>query len=244
MHRVARLERGDARPAEPHEFGARLTGRHEQRAVSRLEAAVRQHVERSGQVHLALLHHHAHAGMLFIGRAKHQFAFERLVDRVLLGDAHRGERLGIIVSDKRDAVADSNRFRGGRIDRQRDRNRPEDARPRPIIATDAFPVGAAHEAVERRKAADAKHDDVALLARADGDFAQRCGACALGDKRIAFKHQRFQRTSAVRRYEIGHAVQPASLALRAKGGTRAPASHARANCRNVATTLEWNRSFG
>ena len=182
--------------------------------------------------------------MLLLGRAKHRPAFELLVDGVLLGHAHRSERLSTVGVGQGDAISDPNRLRDSRIDRQRNRNGPEDARRHAVVPTHALPVGVAHESIERRKAADAEHDDVALFARAHGDFAQRCGARSLGDKRLALQHERLESASAVRRDEIGHLIQPGSLALRAKSGTRIPASHTRANCRKVATTLEWNLSFG
>ncbi len=244
MHRVARLEGGDARPAQAGEFGARLGRGHEKRPVLRLEAAVGQDLERPGEIDLRLLHHHAHAGVLGIGGAEHRGALGRLVDGVLLGDAHRREGLCAFGVGERDTVADADRVRGRRIDRQRDGDRPENARRRAIVPADAFPVGVGHEPLERGEAADPQHDEVALLARAHAYAAQGKRAAALGGKRFAGKHERLERTPAVRRYQLGHAIQPARPVLCTRLGGCMWASRTRANCRKLLTTLEWNLSFG
>ena len=107
MHRVARLESGNARPAQALELGARLRGRHEKRAVFCLEAAVGEHFHRSGEVDLGLLHHHAHAGMLGIGGAEHRLALVQLVDAVFLADSHGGEWLIGFRIGERDTVRDA-----------------------------------------------------------------------------------------------------------------------------------------
>ena len=61
---------------------------------------------------------------------------------------------------------------------------------RAIVVADALPIGAGHEAVERREAADPEHDQVALFARADADRAQRLRAGALRRELFALQHQR------------------------------------------------------
>ena len=59
--------------------------------------------------------------------------------------------------------------------RERDRDRPEEAARGAIAVADAAPVGLGHEALERREAADAEHDEVALLARGDAQRGQTRG---------------------------------------------------------------------
>jgi hypothetical protein len=70
--------------------------RHEKRAVLRVESAGREHAHRTGEVHVALRHHHLHAGMRAVGRAEDGLAFVRLVDPVLLGDRHHREQLAVV----------------------------------------------------------------------------------------------------------------------------------------------------
>jgi hypothetical protein len=72
---------------------------------------------------------------------------------------------------------------------QRDGDRPEQAVGRLHAVAHALPVAVRHEAVERREAADAQHDDVALLARADLDLRQRLRACQFGLERLALQQQ-------------------------------------------------------
>ena len=67
---------------------------------------------------------------------------------------------------------------GALVGGQRDRDRPEQAARHLHAVAHALPVGMGHEAVERREAADAEHDDVALFARADAQPGQRRGARA------------------------------------------------------------------
>ena len=116
VHRIARLERRDARPPEPLEFSARFGGRHEQRAVLRFESAVRQHLHGPGEIHFGLLHHHLDARMLDIGGAKYGRALPRFLDGVFLGDAHRRERSARIGIDQRNVAADAYVPPRGRID--------------------------------------------------------------------------------------------------------------------------------
>ena len=123
-------------------------------------------LDRAGEVHLALLHHHLDAGVLEVGGAEHRRALVRLVDRVLLGHRHRRQRFAGLRIDQRDRRCRSRSRRRRAVGGQRDGDRPEQAAGRLHAVADALPVGAGHESLERREAADAEHDDVALFARA------------------------------------------------------------------------------
>ena len=205
VHGIARLEGGDARPAEPLELGARLGGRHEQRAVLRLEAAVREHLHRSGEVDLALLPSPSSrpgcAGSVVRNTVVHSCALSM---RVLLGDRMVASDLAVVRIEQRDLRAGPECRRGCPVRGQRDRDRPEQAARHAVAVAHAFPVGARHEALERREAADAEHDEIALLARAHAHRAQRPGARAFGGERLAGEHQRLERFASVRRYQSGH----------------------------------------
>jgi hypothetical protein len=61
-----------------------------------------------------------------------------------------------------------------------------------------------HEAIERCEAADAEHDEIALLARGDAYRTQRARPCALGRKRLAGGHQRLERSPPMRVDQAGH----------------------------------------
>jgi hypothetical protein len=185
VHRVAGLERGHARPAELLELRARLGRRHEERPVLRLEAAVGEHLHRPGEVVLVLRHHHRNPGMRGIGGAEHRLAFLRLVDLVALGDAHRGQRFAAF------RVHQGNVFFYLFLRRKRDGDRPEQARGEAVFPAHAFPVGARHEALERREAADAEHDEIAALARGDAKLGQGAGARLLRGERLALQRTRF-----------------------------------------------------
>ena len=58
--------------------------------------------------------------------------------------------------------------------------------------------------VERREAADAEHDEVALFARGDAQLRQRAGAGALGREGVAFEQQRLELAASVGTDETGH----------------------------------------
>ena len=142
--------------------------------------------------------HHLDARVLGVGRAEDRRALVRLVDRVLLRHHHRRQRLPVVGIDERDLVPGADRVDERLVGRQRDRDRPEQAARRLHAVADALPVGVRHEALERREAADAEHDDVALLARADGEPGQRRGAAPFRFQRVAGEQQRPQVAAAVR----------------------------------------------
>jgi hypothetical protein len=65
-----------------------------------------------------------------------------------------------------------------------------------------------HKALERRKAADAEHHEIALLARTDAQFGQRLRAPRLFGERLPFDLQGAQSATAVRRHEHGAVTLP------------------------------------
>ena len=198
MHGVARLEGGDLRPAERGEQRARLARRHEQRAVPGGVAAGRQHLDRAGEVDLALVHHQPDARVCGVGRPEHGRALVLLVDRVFLGDQHGRQHLAAVRIDEREILAgpDGSGERGA--SRQRDRNRPEQAARGLHPVADSPPVGMRHEAVERREAADAEHDDVAALARGDDQARERGRAPLLRGEGGALEQEWAEVAAAVR----------------------------------------------
>jgi hypothetical protein len=198
LHRVACLERGDPAPAQALELGARLGRRHEERPVLCLEAAVGQYLHRAGEVHVRLLSDHRDARMRAVRGAEHRAALARLVDRVGLAHLHGGERRAAFRVGQRDFVAGFDRsIVGGK----RDRDRPENSGGGAIAFAHAFPVGARHEAVERCEAADAEHDEIALLARADAHRAQGPRARQPGGERLAGQRERPEPASTMGRNE-------------------------------------------
>jgi hypothetical protein len=139
--------------------------------------------------------------MLGVDGAEHRLAFVRLVDAVFLGDAHRRERCVVVRIEQRDLVALRNAVRRRRIHGQRDRDRPEQARRGLETVAHALPVGARHEALERREAADAEHDEVALFARGDAQPRERPGAAGFGGALRLVQQQRAQAAAAVREWK-------------------------------------------
>ncbi len=208
VHRIARLEGRHLGPAQALELGARLRRRHEQRAVARLEAAVGQHPDGPRQVHLALRHHHLHAGMLLVGGAEHRHALVLLVYRVLLAQRHHGERRAVVRIDERDVGADLELVGRRFVERQSDRDGPEQSVGHAHAVAYAFPVRARHEPLERRETADPEHDEIALLARADAHGRQRPGARAFRGEGFSCENEGLQRPSSVRPDQAGHSVFP------------------------------------
>ena len=106
--------------------------------------------------------------------AEHLLALVRLVDGVFLGHLHGAhEGLGLHIPE-RHFLSDRNGLGQAFLGGKGDRNRPEQillARQGVVFAA-ALPVCLAHEAIERRKGADAHHDQIAGLAAGDGNLLQ------------------------------------------------------------------------
>ena len=79
----------------------------------------------------------------------------------------------------------------------RDGDRPEDAVRHAHVVAYAAPGVVAHEARQRREAADAHHHQVPGLPGADGDGGQRCGARPLCLEGGALQEQRTKLCGAV-----------------------------------------------
>src|SRR6185369_1191983 len=140
-----------------------------------------------------------------VGGPEDRAALARLVDRVGLAHLHGGERRAVFGVRQSDFVAGPY---GAVIRGKRDRDRPEESCGRAIALADAFPVGARHEALERREAADAEHDEVALLARADPDRLERARPRQLGGERFAAQRERLERAATMGCDETGHGAPP------------------------------------
>ena len=82
-------------------------------------------------------------------------------------------------------------------------DRPEESGSRFKVAAHAFPVGVRHEAVERGKAADAQHDQIAAFARTHRHFRQRARPSLFGGQRGAFQQQGFEACATMRRNQFG-----------------------------------------
>ena len=164
VHRVTGLERRHRGPAVFLELFTGFGRRQELVAVLFLELADREHLHRTGDVHLALGHDHLDARVLEVGGLVDHHALVRLVDAVLLGHLHGGHDLAGLAVHQGDIRAFLDAVRGELVGRERDRDRPEQAVGHLHAVAHALPVGLGHEAGERGEAADAEHDDVADFA--------------------------------------------------------------------------------
>ena len=136
--------------------------------------------------------------MLGVGGAEDVLALELLVDLVRLGHLHGGHDLVRLFRQKSDFGPGSDLL----ILRHRDRNGPEDAVGHLHVFADALPVVVAHEAFERREAADTQHDEVAGLARRHLQLRQGLGLLQFLLLLLAFEKKNLQRLAAVRRYQF------------------------------------------
>ncbi len=204
VHGISRLEGGDRAPASRLEQGAGLGGREEELRIAFGKLAAREQLHRAGEIDGTLVEDHAHARVRGVGGVEHRVALERLVDRVFLHHAHRRHRRGGARIDQGDLGTGGDGRPGHLVGRQGDRNRPEEAARQPIILAHAFPVGTAHEAVERGKAADAEHQQIAELARVEPHARHGRRAREPGQPLLALEEQRLQDLTAIRLDEIGH----------------------------------------
>ena len=106
------------------------------------ESALREDLQRTGEVHVALLHHHLHARVR-VRWCEHRRTHSRACRRVLLAHAHRRQRRAVVrsSSDRRRRRL-TRAWRG--IGRQRigiSQNRPFASR----MSSQVAPVGIAHE---------------------------------------------------------------------------------------------------
>ena len=141
--------------------------------------------------------------MLDVGGLEYGFTFVLLVDRVFFAHGHGCEQFTVRCIDQRDIRAGLDA--GGDIfgSGQGNGDRPEESGSRFKVAAHAFPVGVRHEAVERGKAADAQHDQIAAFARTHRHFRQRARPSLFGGQRGAFQQQGFEACATMRRNQFG-----------------------------------------
>src|ERR1051326_4752918 len=90
-------------------------------------------------------------------------------------------------------------------------NRPEQPPGGGIALAPPFPVGARHEAFERREAADPEHDEVAFLARAHAHRPKRLRPFVLRGERFPGQRERLQGSSTMGCDKTGHSAPPCLL---------------------------------
>ena len=99
----------------------------------------------------------------------------RLVDAVLLADPQCCQARVTVGIEQCDLLPDGDRSGRRGVGGQRDRYRPEQAAGQLHALAHAAPVVMRHEALERREAADAEHDEIASLAGGHHDLLQLLG---------------------------------------------------------------------
>jgi len=164
MHRVARLERHDALPAEFFEMRPCLARRHAQMTevvvARRFEAAqLAAEINRIGLVEQVV-----DAGMQAIGRSENRLRLVLAIGFPRVGDVENRENHAFRVA-QRNALARSEFFGEFARDVERDRHRPHDAGNQAHLAADPVVIGARHETVERRERAAQQQFQITQLAR-------------------------------------------------------------------------------
>ena len=163
VHRVARLERDDAAPAELLESLTKLA-----RSISQvLEIVMARRfdtAELAAEVDLVRAPHQiAHARVELVGRAENGLRLGRLVGAVDARHVHRRDQHAFGVAE-RDRVAFLDLVRKRRRHVERDRHRPNDSGREARLCEHGAIVLFAEEAFERRECAVQQHLDVASLA--------------------------------------------------------------------------------
>ena len=127
----------------------------------RREVALRENLDRPGDVPFLLIHHHLDARVFGVVGGEDALALELLVDLVRLGHLHGAHDLCRLSRHERDIRPRSDLF----ILRHRDRYGPEGACRHLHRLAHALPVVLTHEAFEGRITADTQHDEIAGFAR-------------------------------------------------------------------------------
>ena len=136
-------------------------------------------LDRSGDVHLFLLHDEGDAGVGGIVRPEDRLALVGLVDLVGLADGQDPHRLARLLVHESDVLAFLEALRLPLGRGERDGDRPEDAVRHLVVVADALPVVLPNEAVEGREGADAHHDEVGRFAGRHLDLGERLGPLPL-----------------------------------------------------------------
>ena len=200
VHRVARLERNDARPPQLGELGPQL-----RRGVAQEPVVVVRDGLHAGQraadvVRLRPLEQVRHARMLRVRRAEDGLGLGLPIGPPDILDLQRRQHDAFGVA-QRQAGAGCER-RGQRLgDVQRDRHRPQRAVGETHLRAHALVVAARHEAGERREAPVEQELQVAQLARREvvGRPVARFGPERGGPVLV---HDQVHERSAVRRDEV------------------------------------------
>ncbi len=204
VHRVAELKGGNGAPAlfleDSAGFGRTLVDTAELPREIRLA----EDLNRPCEVHVLLFQDHLDAGVGRVIRLEDLLALVRLVDGVFLGDLEDAYDLRGFAADQRDLIAFADAVGRSLVGRQRDRDRPEQPPGQLHAVAHTLPVGPVHEALQRGKAADAEHDQVARLTAGDGYLRQGPGPLqGLLPGRTA-QESGFELGRAVRGDELGH----------------------------------------
>ena len=164
MHGIAGLEGDDAAPAQARELGPKFRRSQSQRpeiivcrSLCAFDAAA--HVPGIGLVHRVI-----RAGMGLAGAVEHRIGFRLAVGLPYVLDVQDGQHDAFGIAQRDLAAA---RFEGfGEVfaDVQRDGHGPEQSAGQLHVMTDAFVVGAIHEATKRGKTAAEQQFQIAKLA--------------------------------------------------------------------------------
>ncbi len=222
VHGVAQLQSGDGGPSALVEHGAGFGRTQVHALVLGRVLAFGQHVDRAGQADVLALHDHLDARMVVksdlpelvvggvvAGALVDQLGFPLLVgfgQLVLLGDLHGGVDFAVALEGDFLALFDAGGFFLGH--RQDDRDGPEGAVGQGHLLNGALPVGLGHEAFQRREAADADHDQVALFLGGDLHFLEAGGLLQFGFLGSAFHQTDDQAFASMRRNQFGHVKPP------------------------------------
>ena len=216
VHGVAELKSSNLGPAALVHFSTELSRSHIGAGELGGEFALRKDLNLASKVEGLLSENHLHARMvggsqfpelLGIGA----MTLEDFLALVLLVFFGHFVALADLHGSVDFAVADEGNFLSGLDilgifsgDVHGDRNGPEGAVGEEHVVADALPVGLVHEAIERREAADAHHDEVALGAGRNFNLFQAFGLLKLVFKSFAFEQAADEAFSTMRGHELGH----------------------------------------
>lgn len=154
VHRISRLEADDGAPTALLECLPCLQGiKRERRELRRLPAVQQPH--RASHVRLRPLVQLADPRVRLVGGAVHKFRLPALLVRVDLGDLEDAVDHIILLADQGHPLTGAQPPGQGRVDRQRDRNRPHQAVGQVHGFEHGVVVLLGHEACQGRERPDA-----------------------------------------------------------------------------------------